>query len=65
MDLKPGDKIKLFYNEGNLNNRVMHIRAIIDDQVVYRISTKDGWVYRIQHMVDFDFMNKKGHLLLR
>lgn len=50
--LKPGMKLKLFYGEGNINNKVMHIRAVIDNEYfVYKFwaKHKKAWIYQIEH----------------
>jgi len=31
MDFKKGEKWKLYFNENNINNKLIHIRGIIDD----------------------------------
>ena len=48
--LQPGKTLRLFYNAKNVNNRLMHVRAVVDDsQIVYRVwSHKRGWVYQIE-----------------
>ena len=32
--IEPGRTIKIFYNKGNINNRTIHIRAIVDKGIV-------------------------------
>jgi len=31
--LKPGMRVSLFFGENNVNNKTVHIRAIVDDEV--------------------------------
>ena len=47
--LKVGDKIRLFYNENNINNKLMHVRGFVDGLVVVRtyIKRKQRWYYSI------------------
>jgi len=48
--LVPGKKLRIFYNKGNINNKVVHVRAIVDDdKVVCRWWHKHQgrWVYDV------------------
>jgi hypothetical protein len=61
--LQPGQKIKEFYNEGNINNRTIHIRAIVDDvAIVFRVYTKGIWNYHVNSRYKFEYMYEKGRL---
>jgi len=60
-----GEKYKLFYNEGNPNNKIIYIRAIVDKEwVVYKErignSMSKTWQYHIEHTTYFDLLKKKG-----
>ena len=49
-----GKSYRLFYNEGNHNNKKMHIRAIVDgDIIVYRYWRygKQRWQYIVDDMI--------------
>lgn len=48
--VKPGATLRLFWGEGHPGNRLIHIRAIVDDEyVVYRWwSRRNGWLYKIE-----------------
>lgn len=35
--LKPGYAYRLFINDNNPNNKTIHVRAIVDDHVVYAV----------------------------
>jgi len=51
--LIPGNKVLIFYNEGNPNNRLLHIREVVDGNwIVYKIwdRHKKYWVYRVEHI---------------
>lgn len=55
-DIKVGNKISLFYSEDNINNKIIHIRAIIDDDYIcFRTWSKKhrGWNYHIEHRIFF------------
>lgn len=44
--VKPLAIVKIFYGEGNPNNLLIHIRAIVDeDRVVYYYETRKGGIY--------------------
>lgn len=45
-----GKSFRIYYGEGNVNNRTIHIRAIVDDQVVYRfwVRSKRRWQYEVE-----------------
>lgn len=63
--LQPGKKVKLFYNEGNLNNEIRHIRAIVDDEyIVYRVwlPRKKTWRYRVDWIYVFHLAFEGGYL---
>lgn len=48
--LKPGYAYRLFINENNSNNTTIHVRAIVDDHVVYAVwsQSKQTWRYRVE-----------------
>jgi hypothetical protein len=59
--VKVGNKLKVFYNEGNSNNETIHIRGIIDkDQVIVRkwINHCKDWKYRIEWIYWFEILLK-------
>ncbi len=56
MDIKPGEKYRLFYDKGNPNNELVHIRAIVDEEYVvvrYWLRRKRRWCYRVENMLWF------------
>lgn len=55
-DLKPNTKVRLFYNENNINNKIIHIREIVDGEyIVFKIYNKrKGWIYKIEHICWFE-----------
>jgi hypothetical protein len=62
--LQPGQKIKVFYSEGNINNEIRHIRAIVDDDfIVYRVwSKRNRWMYNIASKYNFELKYERGIL---
>lgn len=66
--IKPRNAVKVFINEGNPNNRLIHIRAIVDDdQIVYRYwrYRTQYWQYLVQDISYFESMHKEGWLTVR
>jgi hypothetical protein len=48
---KVGESYRVYYNEGNRNNRVIHVRAIVDDEYVvirYWSYRQKDWMYRLE-----------------
>lgn len=63
--IQVGKSLKIFYGEGNLNNRVIEIRAIVDDnQVVIRQWSKKDWRYSVEDRHYFEIVHKMGCLTL-
>lgn len=64
--VKPGASLWIYYNEGNINNRKIHVRAIVDErQVVFRWWSpgRRRWVYKIEDVYYFYTLGKDGFLL--
>lgn len=65
--LKPNNKIEIFYNQGNRNNKTIEVRKIVDkDYIVYRVYDIDvgEYDYYIQHIHFFYFCDRKNNLTL-
>jgi hypothetical protein len=61
--LQPGQRIKVFYHEGNINNEIRHIRAIVDKEyIVYRVWQKNHYSYRVAHKYEFELGYENGRL---
>jgi hypothetical protein len=61
--LQPGQKIKEFYGEGNINNRTLHIRAIVDDNaIVFRVWAGGTWNYHVSSRYNLEYKYEKGRL---
>jgi hypothetical protein len=66
--IKPGNAVKIFYNPGNINNRLIHIRAIVDDdEIVYRFWSKyrQCWIYEMKNLYFFILLHRDGFLKRR
>lgn len=64
-DLKVGTSVRIFYREGNPNNRRIHIRAIVDDSVfVCRQWSRSHqtWFYSILHTYRLELLIETGRL---
>ena len=61
--LQPGKKIRLYFCKDNVNNAILHVRAIIDDEyVVVRIWShrKRRWIYKIDWFYIYElYLNDK------
>ena len=63
--LKPGNKLNLFFNEGNINNKTIHIRAIVDDDyIAYKTWSrrKQRWYYQIEYIYFFELLYEKNQI---
>jgi len=54
--IKPGNKVKVFYSNGNINNSLIHIRAIVDGRIVCKkwLKGKQRWYYFVEDMYYFE-----------
>jgi hypothetical protein len=63
--VKLGARLYIFYSDGNINNRIVHIRAIVDDEwIVWRIWSRKRrrWLYHVGHISRFEYLYEQGHL---
>ena len=65
--MKVGQTYRIYYNEGNRNNKVIEIRAVVDDVwVVYRHRRRDALPsdYYLEHRSFFNLLmeNCQMHL---
>ena len=53
--IKPGNKLKLCYSENNTRNKTIHIRGVVDDQIIFRhwLTHKKRWNYRVEPFMYF------------
>ena len=55
--IKPGSTYRLYYGANNRNNKLIHVRAIVDgDQIVCRTWSKGKkrWNYYVEDAIYFD-----------
>ena len=63
--IEPETAVRVFYNEGNQNNQIRHIRAIVDgSHVVYRVWSKRKrcWIYHVDDLYAFWLLYEKGYM---
>ena len=62
----PGRRLYLFYNKGNLNNKIIHIRSFVDEEyIVFKtwLKHRRRWEYSIEHACYFYAKLEYGFLL--
>jgi hypothetical protein len=62
-DIKPYDMWRIDFGPNNLNNELLHIRAIVDDNVVvYRtwLRHKRRWRYSAKYFQEFEWLMERG-----
>lgn len=61
--LQPGNKVREFYGEGNLNNRLIHIRSVVDEEYIvfkFWLKRRRVWRYVVEHVWYFIYRHKNG-----
>lgn len=64
----PGDSVRFFYSEGNPNNRLIHIRSIVDGEwIVFRVWSrrKRMWRYQVEHWYYFEVSREYWRIVKR
>lgn len=64
LDLNILDTVRVFYNEGNVNNKLLHIRGIVDGQYIVRwwSRRRQRWMYKVEHPIYFEVGFKSGSM---
>lgn len=64
--LQPGNTVRIVHGLKNPNNRLVHIRAVVDeDYIVYSWwNIGRGWQYKLESIWYFYFCHKDGRLTL-
>ena len=60
-----GKSYKIFYDEGNLNNKTIHVLAVVDDNMIvykYWRRHKMTWNYTVEHISYFDLLETHRYL---
>lgn len=62
---KIGYKYKIFYNKGNVNNQIIHLRGIIDGDIYvycYWRKSKRYYDYKVESATYLAMLIKDGHI---
>lgn len=56
--------LRIRYQDGNVNNATIHVRAFVDETaVVYKVFRKGrGWVYEVRRLLELWTLASMGHL---
>lgn len=59
--ITPGNSFRIYYGKQNFNNKLIHVRSIVDDYVVFRIwfKRKKYWSYQIEPLYYFQILIDK------
>jgi len=63
--LQPGHSFHVYYNKGNRNNRLYHVRAVVDgEQIVTRCWSyiKGRWVYAVNEHYWYKTLADSDHI---
>ncbi len=66
-DLKPNTSFKIYYGKNNINNKIIHIRSIVDkNHIVFRTySKRKGWQYTIRWYHYFELLIENNNIFKR
>jgi hypothetical protein len=65
MDMQIGHKYQIYFTPNNINNKTVHILAIVDDDMIvfkYWLEGKQRWVYLVEWIGLFDLYEKNGNI---
>lgn len=58
-----GEIYRCYYGKGNRNNKLIHIRAVVDEEyIVYRYWRNVRWNYRMEDPTFFEVGLESGHI---
>jgi hypothetical protein len=61
--LQPLNVLRIYYSKNNINNTRVHIRAIVDGRIVYRVWSRSlRWCYYIEDRYYFTIRLLHGRL---
>lgn len=63
--LVPGKKVRVDYGPTNINNELLHVRAIVDDAVVvtkFWVKHKKYWRYKCDSFNYYRLLYERGYL---
>jgi len=55
-------RIRIFYNKGNFNNQLLHVRGTVDGITVYRYWSRRWrcWRYKVDDFGEIDSLKERG-----
>ncbi len=65
MKFKKGEKYRIFFDDNNPNNKVIHIRAIVDKEYIVCkqwFKRKKMWRYSVEHIYYLELLAKDNRL---
>lgn len=67
-DVQPGKSFRIFWGKGNVNNKIVHVRAIVDEDIVVMMEwqkRRKRWHYAAETMIWYQLLIEKGRLRFR
>ena len=63
-DIQVGSSFRIYYDEDNPNNKVIHVRGLVDDQIVIRHWNyrRQCWTYEIKNHIYFEVLENYSRL---
>jgi hypothetical protein len=62
--IQPGQVWRLYFQPGNVNNKIIHIRGVVDDRIAVRRWNGGRWRYRLESIYFFSTGIESGYLTL-
>jgi len=63
--IQPGQVWRYFFGKDHRANRVIHIRAVVDRHIVFRVWKRARWIYVMEHVAYFKVGIGSGMLTLK
>jgi len=60
--IKKGKKYRIFFNANNINNKMINVRAVVDDEIVVYRMWRGGWVYCTYRLSYLELLIKEKKL---
>lgn len=58
-----GQKLRIYFNPHNINNKLYHVRAIVDnDYLVVRMYRHGHWIYKLERLDTLQALYHSGFL---
>lgn len=63
--IKPGQTWRYFFGKNHPANRTIHIRAVVDRRIVFKVWGRARWIYVMEHVAYFKVGIESGKLTLK